>query len=363
MTTKVLAGIKQGVLVTLKKAAERDTHATFTAKQLSAATGLPVSDIKESLVDLLAEKFVTQLPGGFRISAVGHRADFTVGAASFTGGYKPGDRVLIKAGVMDSRAMFGTVVGPMKYVTNKPTDLVRVQLDAGPTDEFSLNELEPAGADDPGRYGGPGSPGFTARKAKFASDGGAGKDALKKAILAWLKTTGPQFQPYIEMMLPLPPGLENVDSNEIEDAIIELMKEGKLKETGLESPAGPQYGVTFTARADAARKRVHYSEADLYATTQAALAKFAIEDADGKDVPEEYLLFLDQLRESGKTNMFGAAPYLQSMFGVAPAEAKRILIFWMKTFEGRMRGGGAQGFLVSPKNLVGRFIAGKAVAR
>lgn len=46
------------------------------------------------------------------------------------------------------------------------------------------------------------------------------------------------------------------------------------------------------------------------------------------DVREEFL-FLNQLRQSGETNMFGAAPYLQAEFGLDRYEAKAVLMEWM----------------------------------
>ena len=48
---------------------------------------------------------------------------------------------------------------------------------------------------------------------------------------------------------------------------------------------------------------------------------------------EEYYEFLDNLRESGVTNMFGARPYLMEEFiGLSIVEANEILTSWMKTF-------------------------------
>ena len=47
---------------------------------------------------------------------------------------------------------------------------------------------------------------------------------------------------------------------------------------------------------------------------------------------EECFEYLDDLRESGVTNMFGASPFLQEAFGLDRAEANRILGLWMKTF-------------------------------
>ena len=43
-----------------------------------------------------------------------------------------------------------------------------------------------------------------------------------------------------------------------------------------------------------------------------------------------YMIFLSDLRDSGKTNMFGAAPYLQQTFDLDKKEAREILAYWMK---------------------------------
>ncbi len=42
--------------------------------------------------------------------------------------------------------------------------------------------------------------------------------------------------------------------------------------------------------------------------------------------------FLEGLRESGKTNMFGAAPYLQEAFGHTKQTAQAWLSAWMKSY-------------------------------
>jgi hypothetical protein len=52
----------------------------------------------------------------------------------------------------------------------------------------------------------------------------------------------------------------------------------------------------------------------------------------------EYLAYLDELREIGATNMFGARPYLQAEFSELrhrPALASAVLGYWMKTFSAR----------------------------
>ena len=52
-------------------------------------------------------------------------------------------------------------------------------------------------------------------------------------------------------------------------------------------------------------------------------------------VTDEHLYFLDDLRESGITNMFGAAPYIEQQFEVDYDQAKTILAYWMTTFAER----------------------------
>ena len=47
---------------------------------------------------------------------------------------------------------------------------------------------------------------------------------------------------------------------------------------------------------------------------------------------DEHLAYLDALRESGVTNVFGAPPYLQEEFGLSRAEARAILVYWIETF-------------------------------
>ena len=45
---------------------------------------------------------------------------------------------------------------------------------------------------------------------------------------------------------------------------------------------------------------------------------------------EEMFDYLENLRESGATNMFGAAPYLKEAFDISISEAKQILLEWME---------------------------------
>ncbi len=46
-----------------------------------------------------------------------------------------------------------------------------------------------------------------------------------------------------------------------------------------------------------------------------------------------YFKWLDDLRESGEMNMFGAAPYLADAFGLDKSAARKILQQWAKTFD------------------------------
>lgn len=44
----------------------------------------------------------------------------------------------------------------------------------------------------------------------------------------------------------------------------------------------------------------------------------------------EVFIFLNRLRESGATNMFGATPYIQKAFGIDRKEAAKLLTSWMR---------------------------------
>lgn len=58
---------------------------------------------------------------------------------------------------------------------------------------------------------------------------------------------------------------------------------------------------------------------------------------------EEHLFYLDRLRESGVTNMFGAVPYLMLQFtDLSEQQANQVLIYWMKTFSDRHPGRGSE---------------------
>jgi hypothetical protein len=44
-------------------------------------------------------------------------------------------------------------------------------------------------------------------------------------------------------------------------------------------------------------------------------------------------IYLNRLRESGATNMYGAAPYLEMEFDMNRREAKQVLMDWMQWVE------------------------------
>jgi len=53
---------------------------------------------------------------------------------------------------------------------------------------------------------------------------------------------------------------------------------------------------------------------------------------------ESYFEYLDDLRESGVVNMYGAVPYLMNDFLLGQEEASNILNEWMRTFSERHPG-------------------------
>ena len=52
-------------------------------------------------------------------------------------------------------------------------------------------------------------------------------------------------------------------------------------------------------------------------------------------VTDEHLEYLDELRESGATNMFSAGGFVIAQFGVSQKEAQDIVLYWMESFDER----------------------------
>ena len=46
----------------------------------------------------------------------------------------------------------------------------------------------------------------------------------------------------------------------------------------------------------------------------------------------KYWIFLENLRKSGITNMYGATPYLELVFGIDYTDASKIFLDWMKNY-------------------------------
>lgn len=49
----------------------------------------------------------------------------------------------------------------------------------------------------------------------------------------------------------------------------------------------------------------------------------------------KYYEYLDVLRDTGVTNMYGAGPYLENAFALDKKTARAILLDWMQTFTAR----------------------------
>ncbi len=55
-------------------------------------------------------------------------------------------------------------------------------------------------------------------------------------------------------------------------------------------------------------------------------------------VTDKHLNYLDALRESGITNMFGAGPYIRKRFALTTEESHEVLSYWMSSFDERHPG-------------------------
>lgn len=52
-----------------------------------------------------------------------------------------------------------------------------------------------------------------------------------------------------------------------------------------------------------------------------------------KEEKENIFDYLEDLRESGQINMFGATPYVTEAFGINKYQAREILSEWMNNYE------------------------------
>jgi hypothetical protein len=81
----------------------------------------------------------------------------------------------------------------------------------------------------------------------------------------------------------------------------------------------------------------HFAYADSGDTYVLVVSGEELNGHEATDVVEYLGIFnyLDDLRESSKTNMMGAVPYILENFDVPQEKAKEILLLWMKTFSER----------------------------
>ena len=52
-----------------------------------------------------------------------------------------------------------------------------------------------------------------------------------------------------------------------------------------------------------------------------------------------HYIYLESLRQSGVTNMFGATPYLEQARGLSKGEAMKVLSSWMENYSALMEDG------------------------
>lgn len=70
-----------------------------------------------------------------------------------------------------------------------------------------------------------------------------------------------------------------------------------------------------------------------YSETQEGFAAGTVAITRPAFITDEHLEYLDDLRGTGATNMFGARPYLKRAFrDLKDEEAATVLSYWMKTF-------------------------------
>jgi hypothetical protein len=110
----------------------------------------------------------------------------------------------------------------------------------------------------------------------------------------------------------------------------------------LNEALNPEVSQAVSRFIKAMAKRYDYSEKDAVFAIMAALKQRKFDGLDERvakidkildeNIDKKYSDFLLALRDSGVTNMFGAAPYLQTEFGLDKREAREILANWMKSF-------------------------------
>jgi len=115
--------------------------------------------------------------------------------------------------------------------------------------------------------------------------------------------------------------VEGMNKEKIKELIKQTL-EGK-KEKPLPKPVAKDLGKMKTNFNDL-KKRLKLEDLDERVTK--------IDEMLGEGVIKDMHTFLNDLRDSGVTNMFGAAPYLQREFGLDKREARQVLANWMQSF-------------------------------
>ena len=132
------------------------------------------------------------------------------------------------------------------------------------------------------------------------------------------------------------------------------MTEGELDEmstTGggagaasFSSGTGGQYATPFAFRKkgqkadDKAYKELGYKAVKEYtseydpATAKRNMFAASYNKEGDTERFRDYMQFLTKLKDSGQTNMFGAAPYLQQAFDLEKKEARELLAYWMGSY-------------------------------
>ena len=110
----------------------------------------------------------------------------------------------------------------------------------------------------------------------------------------------------------------------------------------LSESLNPEVSKKVTQFIKAMAKRYDYSEQDAVFAIMAALKQRNFDGLDervakideilNEGVIKDMHIFLNDLRDSGVINMFGAAPYLQDEFGLEKGEARQVLANWMQSF-------------------------------
>jgi hypothetical protein len=77
------------------------------------------------------------------------------------------------------------------------------------------------------------------------------------------------------------------------------------------------------------------------------------------DKEQKMFDYLEKLRQSGDTNMYGASPYLQHAFGLESDKAREVLSKWMRLHDDPARRLEKPVHKVHPHRLQTRFVSSK----